>query len=560
MSSRQLWSIFSSSMFFLVAVAGFPGCGDSPAEPDLPDFLLNSIVFSGDSIGGAPVATALTGATRTGSRGEPYCEVTVSWAPPVHQRVTSYSVHRALGPGIPTGSVDYRTLGTTTMLSFPDSDSLVWSTTYYYAVSALLADSSVLWSNEEPFTTPTTDYPTPSVLEVEDLLMGQCLLHWSPCPDQDFSSYTVVVGLGLYSPGDTIGVFHDVNDTLTVSVANPDFPVYFQVTTTDTEGHASKSNMVQYSHNGELPWKLGRFIHLFQSYEECSNLGMWVASLSGKYLYFIDRMYVYIYETWGINRINTEQGAYTRRQTTNELSSLCHVSSRNGVLVSYDDTYGMYLDLLDENTLQTVSTLPVDFTCSAMIAGEMDARAVLCPEGSQTSLVLDMNSMTFVDTLDFTFWRGWVLGGHGTYIWGGEEGLCRLDPATLAIAAACPITVSCNPFITSDGDLCVLSGTNDLYRLNPFSLEVLDSRVLPDLPSQTVIVEASGELFAYYPNHPYYPDSLIVMNTEDLEIAGKVHLSQEIMSSEMIVLPDRDQIWCLFRTDPVDAGYLSIVR
>jgi len=558
MSSRQLWFIFSSAVLFLAAVVGFPGCGDSPSEPGLPDFLLKSIVFTGDSIGDARAAAVPAVATANAAKGEPYCEVTVSWAPPYHQRVVCYSVHRALSPGIPTGGVDYRTLGTTSMLSFPDSDSLSWGTEYYYAVSALLADSTVLWSDEQPFTTPTTDYPVPSILAVDDLLLGQCLLHWSPCPDIDFSSYTVTVRLGPYSPSDTIGVFNDVNDTLLVDLADPDFALYYQVTTTDTEGHASKSNILQYTHNGELPWRVGRFAELFQQ-GECYQIGMWVTSYCCKYLYFTDRTYWYMYDNWGINKISTENGSY-RRQTTNELSSFCHVSSQNGVLISYDDTDGMYLDLLDENTLHTVSSLPVDFTCSAMIAGASDARVILWPEGSQTSLVLDMNSMSFVDTLDFTFWNGRVLGRYGTYIWGGAEGLCRLDPATLEIDAACPVTVACNPVVASNGDLWVLSGTCDLYRLNPFSLEVLDSRHLPDLPSQTVIYEASGDVFAYYPNHPYYPDSMIVMNTGDFGIAGKVFLSQEIMSPQMIVAPGQEQVWCLFAIEAQNPGYLSIVR
>ncbi|MFO7627109.1 MAG: hypothetical protein R6V62_07620, partial [Candidatus Fermentibacteraceae bacterium] len=230
--------------------------------------------------------------------------------------------------------------------------------------------------------------------------------------------------------------------------------------------------------------------------------------------------------------------------------------------ISYDDSYGMYLDLLDENTLQTVGTFPVDFTCSAMIAGAMDARVILCPQGSQASLVLDMNGMSFVDTLDFTFSQGVVSGRYGTYIWGGAEGLCRLDPASLAIDATCPITVSCNPIVTSNGDLCVLSGTgnSDLYHLDPFSLEVLDTRQMPELPFRTVIYEASGDVFAYYRNHPFYPDSIIVMNTGDLGIAGKVYLSQEMTNPMMIVLPEQEQIWCMFWTDVLRPGYLSIVR
>jgi hypothetical protein len=564
MSSVPVSVIRTTAGLVIIATLIWSGCSDSPSEPDLPDFLLESVVFTGDSIGEAPAAAALTVATRNAAKGEPYCEVTVSWAPPHNQRVVCYSVHRALSPGIPSGAVDYRTVGTTAILSFPDSDSLSWGTTYYYAVSALTADSTVLWSNEEPFTTPTSDYPVPSVLEVEDLLMGQCLLHWSPCPDTDFSSYTVMVRLGIYSPWDTIGVFHNASDTLAVGSANPDYPVYFQVTTTDDEGHSSISNIVQYTHNGALPWRIGSFGYLFQQYVDPSITGDWITSYNGNYLYFRDRVYSppYYECTYGINRINTIQGGYRRRQTANELSSICHVSSLNGVLVSYDDTDGKYISLLDENTLQTVSTFSVDFTCSAMIAGEMDARVILCPEGSQTSLVLDMISMSFVDTLDFTISQGQVLGGYGTYIWGGAEGLCRLDPASLAIDATCPITVSCNPVATSNGDLCVLSGTgnNNLYRLDPFSLDVLDIREMPELPFRTVIYEASGDVFAYYRNHPFYPDSIIVMNTGDLGIAGKVYLSQEMTNPMMIALPEQEKIWCLFWTDVLKPGYLSIVR
>lgn len=563
MSSRRFRPIFSSAVLLLAAMVGFPGCCDSPSEPGLPDFLLTAIVFTGDSIGDAPAASALTGAPRTVPRGEPYCEVTVSWAPPYHQRVVSYSVHRAPGPGIPTGAVDSRTLGTTALLSFADSDSLFWGTTYYYAVSALLADSTVLWSNEEPFATPTTDYPVPSVLAVEDLLMGQCLLHWSPCPDQDFLSYTVTSRLGSYNPPDTMAVFCNVEDTLCLGSANPNFPVYFQVTTTDAEGHASTSNMLQYTHNGPLPWRIGSLGYLFQSYVDPTIIGEWITSHNGDYLYFRDRVYIPPYGfTHGINRINTVQGAYKRRQMANEPSSICHVSSRNGVLVSYDDTEGMYLELLDENTLQTVGTYPVDFTCSAMIAGANDARVILCPEGSQTSLVLDMNSMSFVDTLDFTVSQGQVLGRYGTYIWGGAEGLCRLDPATLAIDATCPIMVSCNPVATTNGDLCVLSGTgnNNLYSLDPFSLEVLDARELPELPFRTVIYEASGDVFAYYRNHPFYPDSIVVMNTRNLDVAGKIYLTQEMTNPMMLALPEQGKIWCLFWTDELNPGHLSIIR
>lgn len=564
MSSRQLRYTFNSATLLLVALSGFSGCGDSPSEPGLPDFLLTSIVFTGDSIGDAPVASALTGAARTGSKGEPYCEVTVSWSPPYHQRVVSYSVHRAISPGISEGGVDFRTLGTTSMLSFPDSDSLSWGTEYYYAISALLADSTVLWSNEEAFATPTTDYPVLSVLAAEDLLLGHCLLHWSPCPDQDFAGYTVTVRFGLYSPPDTMGVFHDVNDTLCVGSANPNYPVYFQVATTDAEGHASTSNLLQYTHNGPLPWRIGSLGYLYQQYEDIYITGEWITSYNGEYLYFRDRVYTppYYECTYGINRIGTVQGVYKRRQMANEPSSICHLSSRNGVLVSYDDTDGMYLELLDENTLQTVGTYPVDFTCNSMIAGASDARVILCPEGSQTSLVLDMNSMSFVDTLDFTVSQGQVLGRYGTYIWGGAEGLCRLDPATLAIDATCPIMVSCNPVATSNGELCVLSGTgnNNLYSLDPFSLDVLDIREMPELPLRTVIYEASGDVFAYYRNHPFYPDSIVVMNTGNLDIAGKIYLTQETTNPMMIALPEQEKIWCLFWTDELNPGHLSIIR
>jgi hypothetical protein len=106
-----------------------------------------------------------------------------------------------------------------------------------------------------------------------------------------------------------------------------------------------------------------------------------------------------------------------------------------------------------------------------------------------------------------------------------------------------------------------MSGTNDLYRLNPLSLDVLDSRQLPVWPVTSVITEASGTVYVYYPKGHSWVDSIIVMNTDDFTITGKICLPQEILPpSRMLFLPDQDQIWCLFWMDPYDPGYLSIVR
>lgn len=533
-----------------------PGCKDNPSGLELPDFVLKSVVFSGDSTGGAAEAGILASVSRVGSRGDPYCEITLSWDPPPETRGVLYSVHRSLLPGIASGSIPYRTVGNTVLLTYSDSDSMSWAKTYYYAISGLLGDSTVLWSNEESITTPAIGFPTPSVLVVEDLLLGKCMLNWSVCPDPDFYSYTVVV---LESPGsaegDTVGVFYNVTDTLLTETASPFNELYYQVTTTDAQNLRSKSNVVEYIHNGELPWKLGVFVYITRP--GCYTQSPFTISHCGKYIYYFE-MVESPYTTWYITRISTQTGSRYIKACS-QTYSICHVSSQNGLLISYN-LYGKHIDILDEVSLSPISTLSVDFACSAMVSGLLDSRAILCPDGRDESYVLETNSMTFIDTLDYTFTHGQPLGSLGTFVWGGSRGLCRLDVSTLSVAAECPISVSGIPMISSDGSLLVISDQHVLYKLNPLSLQVIASTQMPANPAHSVVTEAMGEAYVYYPNGYYSADSLLVMNSSDWSLLGKVNLSANVTPGDLVFLPEQDQIWCQFMTDPNRGGYLSIIR
>ncbi len=553
----ELWQRYSGAAvvsFFLTAmiITGMMSCGDNPSGPVQPDFTIASIIFTGDSTGSKGQRISVRcrpDRERESDKGQPCCEVTVTWNSPADQTVLSYSLHRSTEPGISSGGTNVRIVGTTTDTLLADSD-LQWATTYYYAVSAVRSDSLVLWSDEGSIITPLSQLPTPSQISAVDLPMGRCALNWTICPDDDFSYYTLV--RRQYSGslhGDTLGIFSTKQDTTFLDSVLPTYmPRYYQVTTTDTQDLSARSNMLTYTSGYALPWYVNMYWdgpNNFSSY--------WIIdetltpSWDGECIYFVERIenqypyFVYSY----IRRMNTDNASNKNGCWSDEIHDFVHEPGENALLVSRSIESRAYsLELFDDYSLELLNSLQVDFECSGMLAFPYSGIALLHPLGSASSLVLDLSAMVFVDTLSYSFSSGQVIEGFGAYIWGTGGGLRRVDPVTLEITAFSSVNVGNQQILaSSNGELCFVSNSGTFYRCDPFSLATLYSIVLPSNDAAT-LVEAQDTVFAYlYTNF----EPVTVYNTENLTSPGYV-LYEEGMNDidiyDMITIPDREEIWC----------------
>ncbi|MCK4505290.1 MAG: hypothetical protein KAW14_06720 [Candidatus Aegiribacteria sp.] len=552
------WRPFSGTAIitsFLIAVIiiGVMSCVDNPSGLVPPNFTIVSIIFTGDSIGSKERPAVSCQLERRCARGkdESYCEVTVTWRSPVDQTVLNYTLHRSTEPGISSGGSGDRIIGTTTDTLLVDSDSLQWAITYYYAVIALSSDSTVHWSDEGSITTPLSQLPTPSQISAVDLPMGRCILTWTTCPDEDFSYYTLV--RRQYSGslhGDTLGIFYGAQDTTFVDSVIPVYMTrYYQIATTDTQDLSVKSNMLAYINDYGLPWRMDQTwmgLYSFDRYQIIE--GTFTPSWGGEYVFFVE----VISNPEPPYYITHLRSMCTENMTSQTLSieecfEFVHVPGMNAVLISWLTVAGSkILGLYDELTLNRLDRVIVDWVCDGMLVIPYSGTALIHPEGSSSSLVLDLSMLEIVDTRNYSFSEGQMLEGIGAYIWGVGGGLRRVDPVTYEIMAYSSFDVHGQILASSNGELCFVSEAGAFYRCDPISLAMLYSVDLP-FHDNVSLVEVQDTIYAYlYTN----PEPMAVYNTENLVYTGDV-VYEEGMEYvdviDMISLPKLTEIWCTCR-------------
>ena len=556
-SSRyRALSAVISILAFMITIC-IVSCSDSPSGPVQPDFTIVSIVFTGDSTG--------TEGIRSSSRsyevecryeqdnGQPFCQVTVAWNPPDGQAVLSYSLHRSTESGFSSGS---RVVGTTTDTLLADSDSLQWASTYFYIVSALISDSTLLWSDEGSISTPESPLPTPSQISAISLPMGRCILNWSQCPDSDFSNYTLVRrGDLLVSEVDTLGIFDDVQDTMFVDSILPMYiPRNYHITTTNALGLTSGSNMLQYYDGFGLPWRMDL---LWQGPFGFGNYVVieetMAASSEGEYIFFVELLetqYPYDYAYY-LRRINTNNKSTERLRISRDAPSFAYVPGRNALLISrMVDDGTRFLELRDAESFRLIAYRQVGFECDGMLVPPNSGFALVHPVNSSSSILLNLSTVGFADTLDYAFSKGRAVEGFGTYIW-GVGGLRRLDPITFEITASRSIDVHGNILASSSGALCFINSST-FYQCDHITLATLYSANLP-YPESAALLEVQDTVFAYLYT---FSETVTVFNTVSLENTGDVMYDEGLEYVDifdMVALPQRDEIWCTSRF--YDLGY-----
>lgn len=547
-------TVFIPAAILFTAILLSLSCGDDPFSPIQPDFNLVSIVFTGDSTGGSSVRSEIAAQLQRQQetdKGDPFCQVTVTWSPPEDENVLSYSLFRSIEPHV---SSDDIIVNTTTDTVAIDSDSLQWGTTYYYAVRAVRSDSTTLWSDEGNITTPLSQLPTPSVLSAIPLPMGKCVLNWTQCPDNDFFSYTLVRRqYSWMSNCDTLGVFLSDQDTLFVDSILPVYmPRFYQVITQDTQDISVQSNTLEYVDGYGLPWFIDiiwqgpRDIGSYWPMEETL-----APSWHEDYIYFIERNEIQYpeYITYqSIRRLNARNGGDVNEGlcgTDVPIPMFTHSPEENALLVSVPNPdYSSELLLLREYSLQTIASIHIDVRLSGLLAIPYSGLALVNPSGSSSTLVLDISSMQFVDSLDYAFAHGKVLDGLGVYIWDGGGPLRRVDPISLEITASKPGIYGCEGIMAADnGDLCFFNSSL-AYRCDPYDLSTLSTYVLPYYEKAT-LVDAQGSLFAYL--HNSSSRSISVYDLENSQNMGDVILDPDIelfSVIDMLTLPGEGAVWC----------------
>ncbi len=548
-SYRALPTVISIIAFMITI--SILSCTDSPSGPVQPDFTIVSIVFTGDLTGTEDIRSSIRSyepeCRHEQDNGQPFCQVTVTWNPPDGQTVLSYTLHRSAESGFSSGS---RVVGTTTDTLLADSDSLQWGSTYFYTVSALNSDSTLLWSDEGSITTPDSPLPAPSQISAISLPMGRCILNWSQCPDSDFSNYMLVRRENLLvNEGDTLGIFDSVQDTMFVDSILPVYvPRYYHVTTTNALGLTSESNILKYYDGFGLPWRMDLFWQGpfgFGTYTVIEET--MAASSEGEYIFFVELIeteYPYDYAYY-LRRINTNSLSSQSMRISRDAPSFAYLPGKDALLISrMVDDGTRFLELRDAGSFSLLAYRQVGFECDGMLVPPNSGFALVHPVGSSSSILLDLSTIGFADTLDYAFSKGQVLEGSGTYIW-GVGGLRRLDPITLEIAASRSIDVHCNILASSSGALCFINSST-FYQCDPITLATLYSANLP-YPESAALLEEQDTVFAYLYT---FSETVTVFNTVSLENTGDVMYDEGmeyVDIFDMVALPQRDEIWCTSR-------------
>lgn len=551
-----------SALFVCVALLG---CGDDdPTGPgSLPDFYLKAVSFTGDSIAGDSNAirfSRMRERRTEDDKGDPYTEVTVTWSPPEGGSVIVYNVFRSLESGIPSGTTVADTIGSTTDSLFVDADSLEWGEVYYYAINAVTADSTILWSDESSITLPSDpmlNYPTPSVLTAQDLPLGRCILTWSECPDDDFASYTLIrQNWEVQLHPDTLGIFDEVTEiSYTDLDPAPYSPRYYKVITSDIQGLSSDSNLLEYASGYGLPWFLDFIIQ-----DELMVVGQLIVSEDEDYLYYLEDR-TYPPHRWQLHRVTASNGGHTQ---TGLLSygqpQIDFDPVTDHLLTAIPSDTSTYFSLRNSSSLDIVDQIEIPFKSSGLLALPTGGRALIKRQLTNISYVIDLATLQLVDTLALSFEYGQSIDGYGTYII-GDGPLRRIDPQTCEIMA----TSSISPgevaplMVSSEGELCFF-WDGVFYRLDPNSLTLLGSMSLPVSSwSVGIAVEAQDSIYAYIRGG--YNDSLIVYNTETQEFAGKViksQITQMEVPGDMAFIESNKDIWCLHSSIHIWSGIYRI--
>lgn len=535
-------------LLLAVFIALHSGC-NNPTEPD-PEhhFYLNSVVFSGDSTGEYRQRTPrsrISQIPREENKGEPYCEVTISWIYPEEDSVVIYTIYRSLEPGIESGSAPASIVGTSIDSIFVDSNSLEWGTIYHYAVSGMKTDSTFLWSDEDSIGMPNSQFPTPSILNALDLPLGKCVLSWSECPDSDFASYVLTRQRWqhIFDP-ETLGVFNGVQETIFIDSVPPFYsPRYYMIITTDTQGLSTESESLQYTSGFGLPWYVSCYINAI-NYMPVGGL---ISSQNENFIYFIIEQlngFDYLYT------FNTNSGSFTHSNEWADKWDFVYAPQQSCLLVSRSNASNNFVELRDEGTLEILDQLELPFENDGLLALPTGGRAILSPSGTSHSYVLDISSMELVDTLDYEFNYSQVIEGFGTYIMGMGP-LRRIDPTTLQVVAQSTIYPDdfTDLMVSSSNELCLILNPY-FYKLDPYSLSIINSTNLPmDSWDTGALIEAQDTVYAYICCEQH-PDQIIrVYNTETLEYIGQVSNLPDCGSEwplDMIILHSRQEIWCRF--------------
>lgn len=523
------------------------GCGDDPTapDPDLPDFFLAWVLFTGDSVGTPDPLPGLAAATTVSDgsdQEDPYCEVTVSWHPPDEDRGLVYSVLRATTPGIWDGAADSSTVGSTEDTLLVDSDSLQWGVTYYYAVLAVDTDSTVLRSDEGSIGMPVSPLPTPSVLSADHLPLGECILHWTHCPDDDFRSYTLVsLENGQYSQMDTLCTFEGRYDTtFTHTDVPPDDSRWYMVFTRNERGYRAESNVLVYEPGFGLPW-LADFRWRGPAYFDWYTIGSeLLPSDDESCLYFTDTYYYERedYVSFGLNRIRPSSSHVLRVSFGSDFR-FTHVPGMNAVLTIHDGV----IALRDEVMLHCIDTTRVDFELAQMAAFPEGCTAIVHPWGRWYSLLFDMRTMTLGDTLDYTFDSGRILGDE-LYVWGEGLPLSRVSSPSGELAATGDLIPEEDMFLSSDGVLFVVTAAGRMYELDPATLSRLGESALPYVPCEGAFFEVDGGVYVYLCEYNGSP--VEIYRTDDMSLVGEVamrDLGGYYIVTGMTTLPASEAIW-----------------
>ena len=545
-----------------LAVTCLLSCGKSPSGPDpfVPDFTIASVLFTGDSLGGdASLRVSAGSMLRMPSRGAPYLEVTVTWSPP-DCRIDHYTLLRSTESGIHTGTVPFTIVGTTPDTSLADGKDLFWGTEYYYALTAMKPDSSVLYSDEAAIVTPLSPFPTPSVLSSTDLYMGRCALKWTECPDQSFSRYTLLRYRYSYSQqGDTLGVFHFPTDTMFLDTILPDYrPRYYQVVTTDLRGLSSESSRLAHDPDGPLPWLTDRVV----------NLPWWAIATNsftgtpdGRPLFFHFFYQDPISNDFGtLCSYDTEEDVLVDCLfSESSLSALAYATQQDALLLARSNP--RVIELRDPYTLDLLKSLSVDFSPPGLFALPSGNRGLASRNSVQNvSYVLDLATLTIVDTKYYAFTGAIHSPGYGCYIWGSLGGLRRIDPSTLDIVADLPVNIHGLPVVSFTGDLCCIGTDGVFYRLDPWSLSIRSSRPIPIAsPYAAALYESRGDIYAYL--RVEEDNKVHAYRTSDMTHMGSAVYNDSYTDAKvwsMLPFPERNAVWCVYSLGSDNPGLFRL--
>lgn len=538
--------ITASFMLFTIVACDSTG-------PSEPDFLISSIVFTGDSTGTEPAEKISVASQLRGTLSVPLCEFTLDWEEPFPDTRFEYIVFRSEEPSIQSDPSEANELIAISQNNWSDSDGLEWGTDYYYAVKAIQASGGANWSNEVCVTSPESPFPEAALLNMEKIGFSLCSLQWTEWPDEGFQAYILLRSYLSdieHNPEYTHDTLFTATDryslTFTDSTVAGVYDYYYVLVTRNTIGLDSFSNEVHFVPGADIPWRVTKTI--WPTSPSDARHQICIMSRAGDY-YFESSYGDWPDEDFFIVKRSSGSGYILKGTTCVEDAS---TELLNGNIAVAQSTF-MYVP---ELTIFSSDLLEITSIYAPVICSMVDTPGGILASGTASSWLYDSNTLEVLETFPNCRFDEAVLSPDGSRVYQRIDGygIIGLLLPDFEIFGEVPVSyqsIICgsdgNLYCANETETAVYSGT---------TLELIDEFDFPEssTPLQGVSFLLPECRYLYGWNIQTGTDqeglTVHVLDTEAKTLAGTISPGNEFLSGpdRFFSTPDGCRVWMDLQT------------